>query len=109
MTIHVSAEQLRRQMAELIDETRQSGRQIIIERYGKPVAVLSPYEPEEEGTLIQPELEQVPRLAAEISAAVAAADLDYETLAAGLYAERLKTLREKYPDFAANYAETESS
>jgi hypothetical protein len=49
------------------------------------------------------EFEQVPRLAEEIRAAVAEANLDYEVLIAGLYDERLKTLRKKYPDFAAQY------
>ena len=48
-------------------------------------------------------MEEVACLAAKIEAARIEAGISYETLAEGLRAERLNTLREKYPDYAARH------
>ena len=48
-------------------------------------------------------VEEVARLAQEIESARIDAGISYETLAEGLRAERLNTLREKYPDYAARH------
>ena len=102
--IQVSTEQLRRQLSELLNQVSYSGAQIVVERYGKPVAVLSPYSPPASDTELMEEVfapaEQVPQLARQIEKAVKEAGIDYESFAQGLRAERIRTLREKYPDFA---------
>lgn len=121
-TIHVSAEQLRRQLADLLNRVGYGKERVIVERYGAPVAVLLPYktyqnlpevaskseEPNPPANELAP-FEQAPALAQEIETARKEAGLTYETLAERLQTERLKTLREKYPDFAARYDTTQSA
>lgn len=51
------------------------------------------------------EIERVPALARELEAARLAAGISYEELARQLRIERLRTLRKKYPDFAAEFAD----
>lgn len=48
-------------------------------------------------------VEEVASLAGEIEAARVDAGISYEMLSEGLRAERLRTLREKYPDYAARH------
>jgi prevent-host-death family protein len=42
-TIHVGAEQFRRQLAELLNRVSYGREQVVIERHGSPQAVLIPY------------------------------------------------------------------
>lgn len=111
--IQVSTEQLRRQLSELLNQVSYGGAQIVVERYGKPVAVLLPYPPRTADTEMVEEVfgpaEQVPQLARQIEKAVKEAGINYESFAEGLQAERLRTLREKYPDFADKYAPGEAA
>lgn len=110
--LQVSTEQLRRQLSELLNQVSYNDAQIVIERYGKPVAVLSPYPPPAAAERLQETFtpsEQVPQLAGQIEKAVKEAGIAYDHLAAGLQAERLKTLREKYPDFAERYVPAEAA
>lgn len=120
-TLRVSAEQFRRQLAKLLNRAGYGGEEVIVERYGTPVAVLIPYqtyqnlpkataEPIKSGSKSEyAPFEQVPALAQEIEEARKQAGLAYETLAARLQAERLAVLREKYPDYAAQYLPPESA
>ena len=103
-TLKVGAEQFRRQLTDLLNRVGYGGDEVIVERNGRPIAVLKPYEP----TYTAPEraqndVEQVPMLVAQLEAAREAAGIAYEDLAQQLQAERLRTLREKYPDFAAEF------
>ena len=111
--LQVSTEQLRRQLSELLNQVSYNDVQIVIERYGKPVAVLLPY-PRLAAATDRPQetlapSEQVPQLAGQIEKAVKEAGIAYDHLAAGLQAERLKTLRDKYPDFAERYVPAEAA
>jgi prevent-host-death family protein len=110
-TLQVSSEQARRQLSDLLSQVSYGGVQVIIERYGKPIAVLSPYVPVSTETAESEEFlapfEQVPRLTRQLQQAAKEAGVSYETLSEALQAERLKTLREKYPEFAERYVPTE--
>ncbi len=104
-TLRVGAEQFRRELTELLNRVGYGGDEVIVERNGRPIAVLRPYARREEATAAPQEaVEQVPVLAAQIEAGREEAGLAYEALARQLQAERLRTLREKYPDFAAEFA-----
>jgi prevent-host-death family protein len=105
--LQVSSEQLRRQLSELLNQVSYNDVQIVIERYGKPIAVLSPYT-QPESSLEEPEelfmpAEEVAKLARQIEKEVQVAGIDYDRLAADLQTERLKTVREKYPEFVERY------
>lgn len=111
--LRVSSEQLRRQLSELLNQVSYSEAQIVVERYGKPIAVLSPYR-QPASAADQPQdvwapSEQVPHLAQQIEKAVQEAGIAYDHLAADLQAERLKTLRDKYPEFAQRYVPAETT
>jgi prevent-host-death family protein len=110
--LQMGAEQFRRQLTDLLNRVGYGGDQVIIERYGAPIAVLLPYSLyaslEARRDTASP-VEQVPALAAALQEARQAAGLSYEDLARQLQAERLRTLREKYPDFAASDALREAA
>jgi prevent-host-death family protein len=110
-TLQVSSEQARRQLSDLLSQVSYGGVQVIIERYGKPIAVLSPYVPVSTETAESEEFlapfEQVPRLTRQIQQAVKEVGVTYEALAEALQTERLQTLCEKYPEFAEHYVSTE--
>lgn len=100
----VGAEQLRRQLTDLLNRVGYGGDEVIVERHGRPIAVLRPYSGYREVT--EPTLtvaEQVPALAALLETARETAGVTYEELARQLHEERLRTLREKYPHFAAEF------
>lgn len=101
-TVRVGAEQLRRQLTDLLNRVGYGGEQIVIERNGRPIAVLSPYKARQADWN---EVEQAPALAQELEAARLTAGVSYEVLAEQLQAERLRTLREKYPDFMLETAD----
>jgi prevent-host-death family protein len=106
--VRVGAEQLRRQLTDLLNRVGYGGAEIIVERNGKPLAVLRPYveaEQAPEPLRMENEIERTPALARELEDARVAAGISYEELAHELRVERLRTLREKYPDFAAAFAE----
>ncbi|MFN8485285.1 MAG: type II toxin-antitoxin system prevent-host-death family antitoxin [Anaerolineae bacterium] len=109
-TLRIGAEQFRRELTELLNRVGYGGDEVIVERNGRPIAVLKPYANREEA-IASPEdaVEQVPVLAAQIAAAREEAGIAYEDLARQLQAERLRTLREKYPDFTAEFAPDEAS
>lgn len=108
MQIHrVGAEQFRRELADLLNKTGYGGDRVIIERHGSPLAVLIPY------TLYEILLQQAPdvgpppgfatpALAAQIETARERAAISYEEMAVALQAQRLRTLRETYPDLLSS-------
>lgn len=124
-----NVEQFRRQLAVLLNRVGYGSEQVIVERYGAPIAVLLPYEayrslnysagikteppsesvsPQEDNTGSYAPFERLPLLAEALEKAVREAGLNYQTLAEGLRAERERTLMERYPDFASSYGATES-
>lgn len=102
-TIRVGAEQFRRQLTDLLNRAGYGGDEIIVERNGRPIAVLKPYQEAEAGEYFAARVEQAPILAAQIEEARQAAGISYEDLARQLQAERLRTLQEKYAGFAAEF------
>ena len=75
----VGAEQFRRQLSDLLNRVGYGGDEVIVERNGRPIAVLKPYErahaaPER----TQNDAEQVPILAAQLEAAREGAGIPYE-------------------------------
>ncbi len=103
-TLRVGAEQFRRELTELLSRVGYGGDEVIVERNGRPIAVLKPYAGREEIAASQDAVEQAPGLAAQIERAREAAGISYEELAQQLQAERMRTMREKYPDFTAAFA-----
>ena len=109
-TLRVGAEQFRRQLTDFLNRVGYAGDEVIVERNGRPIAILKPYTaseaaPQEPANPI----EHVPALAAQLEAAREASGISYEELAEQLQAERLRTLREKYPDFATEFDHAEAS
>lgn len=102
--IRVGAEQFRRRLTDLLNRVSYGGDEVIVERNGRPLAVLRPYaEREQTVEALADEIDRTPVLANELEAARLAAGISYEQLAQQLHLERLRTLREKYPDFAAEF------
>ena len=109
-TLRVGAEQFRRQLTDFLNRVGYAGDEVIVERNGRPIAILKPYAASEAAPPQPPNnIEHVPALASELEAAREAAGIAYEELAGQLQAERLRTLREKYPDFAAEFDHAEAS
>jgi prevent-host-death family protein len=105
-TIRVGAEQLRRQLTDLLNRVGYGGDEVIVERNGRPLVILQSYTGAEAvARRLEADVEKIPALASELEAARIAAGVSYEELARQLRVERLRTLREKYPDFAAQYAQ----
>lgn len=104
MQVHrVGAEQFRRELADLLNKTGYGGDRVIIERHGSPLAVLIPYAfyellLQQEVTITPSPAFATPALAMQIEAAREGAGIRYEEMAAELQAQRLRTLRETYPD-----------
>lgn len=94
----VGAEELRRQLTHLLNRVGYGGEEVIVERNGKPIAVLVPYESYEPGVRNTSYRRSVADLAAEIEAAREAAGIPFELIEQQLHEERLRTLREKYPE-----------
>lgn len=119
--VNVGADDFRRELTQLLNKVGYGGDHVVVQRHNEVIAVVVPYELYEQLDLskwtspargVAPDqsanqdyfpFEEVPRLAAEIEASRLAAGITYEMLAEGLQAERLKTLREKYPDYAAQH------
>ena len=102
--LHMGAEQFRRQLAELLNRVGYGGDQVIVERHGTPIAVLLPYSTFaawEKSSGDKPVADQVVTLAAELEQARLAAGLSCEDMARTLQEDRLRTLREQYPEFLA--------
>lgn len=105
-TIRVGAEQFRRQLTDLLNRVSYGGDEVIVERNGRPLVILKQYEEVDQVTeLSQNQIERTRTLAEELETARLNAGISYEELARALRLERLRTLREKYPDFAAQFAE----
>lgn len=105
-TIRVSAEQLRRQLADLLNRVGYGGDEVVVERNGRPLVVLKPYSDMDQGEGGPAnQIERTPALANELENARIAAGISYEELERALRLERLRTLREKYPDYAAQFAQ----
>lgn len=105
-TIRVGAEQLRRQLTELLNRVGYGGAEVIVERNGRPLVVLKPYTaPDGREGQMPNQVERTPALANELENARLAAGISYEELERALRLERLRTLREKYPDYAAQFAQ----
>ncbi len=105
-TIRVSAEQLRRQLADLLNRVGYGGDEVVVERNGRPLVVLKPYSDTDQGEGGPAnQVERTPALANELENARIAAGISYEELERALRLERLRTLREKYPDYAAQFAQ----
>lgn len=116
--VRVGAEDFRRELTQLLNKVGYAGDHVVVKRHNEEIAAVVPFElyqqldlskwtnPAREAASDQSAsqdyypVEEVPRLAAEIEASRVAAGISYETLAEGLQAERLRTLREKYPDYA---------
>ena len=118
MTIlRVGAEQFRRQLTELLNRVAYGGDYVVVERHHTPIAVVAPVDTLDLASVNafrEPAVEYAPaevtaRMAEEIEKARIEADLSYEEMAEGMLAERLRTLREKYPDFILNDARTTTS
>lgn len=104
-TIRVGAEQLRRQLADLLNRVGYGGDEVIVERNGRPLVVLKPYAELEQVEQPANQVERTPALANELENARLAAGISYEELERALRLERLRTLRKKYPDYAAQFAQ----
>ncbi len=109
-TLRVGAEQLRRQLTELLNRVGYGGDHVVVERNGRPIAVLLPYEIyQQQLDQLQAGMERVLALASALEEAREAAGVPYEALANQLHSERLRTLHEKYPDFAAEFTNADAS
>lgn len=105
-TIRVGAEQLRRQLTDLLNRVGYGGDEVIVERNGRPLVVLKPYAEIEQGGGEPPkQSERSTALANELENERRAAGISYEELERALRLERLRTLREKYPEYAAQFAQ----
>ena len=119
--VTVSAENFRRELSRLLNRVGYSGDHVLVKRHGEEIAVVVPVDlyqeldlsrwvkPVENNGSTQPAsgpffpVEEVASLAGEIEAARVDAGISCEMLSEGLRAERLRTLREKYPDYAARH------
>lgn len=111
-TTTVGAEQLRRELTDLLNRAGYAGEHFIVERHGKPLAVLTPYEDylqhmstasvTTQASDIQTErtLEEIVH---SLSQRLEQEGVTYQTLAEGMKRERIRTLKELYPEFWANY------
>lgn len=124
--VRVGAEDFRRELTQLLNKVGYSGDHVVVKRHNEEIAAVVPFELYQQLDLAKWTMpargaaqdqsagqdyfpvEEVPRLAAEIEASRVAAGITYETLAEGLRAERLRTLREKYPDYAAKHEASQS-
>lgn len=105
-TIRVGAEQLRRQLTDLLNRVGYGGDEVIVERNGRPLVVLKPYaDRDQTGGQPSNQVERTPALANELENARLTAGISYEELERALRLERLRTLREKYPDYAAQFVQ----
>ena len=104
--LRVGAEEFRRKLSDLLNRVGYGKDRVIVERHGAPVAVLIPYEiyqafekfMDSRGELHLPE-GSLEAIASQFRAEMEYADVTYEDLSAGLREERLRTLREYYPEF----------
>lgn len=119
--VRVGAEDFRRELTQLLNKVGYAGDHVVVKRHNEEIAVVVPFAlyqqldlskwtnpardaaPDQSASQDYSPVEEVPRLAAEIEASRVAAGISYETLAEGLQAERLRTLREKYPDYATQH------
>lgn len=119
--VTVSAENFRRELTRLLNQVGYSGDHVVVKRHNEEIAVIVPidlYQQLDLSRWTKPvesngsrkaaaeqllPVEEVARLAHEIESARIEAGISYETLAEGLRAERLTTLREKYPEYAARH------
>lgn len=124
--VRVGAEDFRRELTQLLNKVGYSGDHVVVKRHNEEIAVVVPFAlyqqldlskwtnlardaaPDQAASQDYFPVEEVPRLAAEIEASRVAAGITYETLAEGLQAERLRTLREKYPDYATKHEASQS-
>jgi prevent-host-death family protein len=95
----IGADKFRRDLTEILNQVGYGDEEVIIERHGKPLAVVISYE-RYQGEEILRQVERVPYLAAKITAAREAAGITLEELEEQLRLERIRTLRERYPAYA---------
>lgn len=114
--LRVGAEEFRRKLSDLLNRVGYGKDRVIVERHGAPVAVLVPYEVyaalekfmDSRGELHLPE-GSLEAIASQFRAEMEYAGVTYDDLNAGLREERLRTLREYYPEFYQEHqAELES-
>ncbi len=104
--LRVGAEEFRRKLSDLLNRVGYGKDRVIVERHGTPVAVLVPYEVyaafekfmDSRGELHLPE-GSLEAIASQFRAEMDYVGVTYDDLNAGLRAERLRTLREYYPEF----------
>ena len=104
--LRVGAEEFRRKLSDLLNRVGFGKDRVIVERHGSPVAVLVPYEHYQDfekyrdsrGQVHLPE-GSLEAITSQFRAEMDYAGVTYEDLSAGLREERLRTLREYYPEF----------
>lgn len=109
-TTTVGVEQLRRELTDLLNRAGYAGEHFIVERHGTPLAVLAPYEEymqrisTSSTTLLngnhrrERPLEEILH---SLSQTLEDEGITYEVLAEGMKRERIRTLKELYPEFWA--------
>lgn len=119
--LQVGAEQFRRQLSELLNRVGYGNDEVIVERHNTPVAVLIPYQTyvelrgpgatEAVDASRQPNDSQrtVATVAREIRQTLDDAGADYQALVEGMQQERIRTLRENYPELYAIHLENQAS
>jgi len=104
--LRVGAEEFRRKLSDLLNRVGYGKDRVIVERHGTPVAVLVPYAVyqafekfmDSRGELHLPE-GSLEAIASQFRAEMDYANVTYDDLSAGLREERLRTLREYYPEY----------
>lgn len=111
-TTTIGAEQLRRELTDLLNRAGYAGEHFVVERHGTPLAVLVPYEEymqrtgASSSTLLNGNHRRIRPLEGILQSLTQTLEnegVTYEVLAEGMKRERIRTLKELYPEFWTIY------
>ena len=111
-TTPIGAEQLRRELTDLLNRAGYAGEHFVVERHGTPLAVLMPYEEYMQrmgapsSTLLNGNHRRERPLEGILQSLTQTLEnegVTYEVLAEGMKRERIRTLKELYPEFWTMY------
>ena len=113
-TTTVGAEQLRRELTDLLNRAGYGGERFIVERHGTPLVAVIPYEEymRRPVTFSTKSLNgdnmrerSLEHILDSLSQSLEEGGVTYEMLAEGMKRERIRTLKEHYPEFWEMYGQ----
>lgn len=102
--LRVGAEQFRRRLSELLGRVAFGNQRLIVEKNGKPLVVVLSYEEYQQLLSgVDPSVETAGSALRRLQQELSEGNVTYEELAEGMEQERLRTLREHYPEYYERY------